>query len=86
MLNGSKTFITNANIADIFIVWAKDDNGEIRGFVLEKGMEGLINPKIEGKLAMRASNVGMILMDDVKVPKENILNVKGSKGPFSCLN
>ncbi|KYR01232.1 glutaryl-CoA dehydrogenase [Tieghemostelium lacteum] len=87
LLNGSKTWITNSPIADIFVVWAKDDNGDIRGFVLEKGMKGLSAPKIEGKLSLRASITGMIVMDDVEVPAENMFPVvKGLKGPFSCLN
>ena len=87
ILNGSKNWITNSPIADIFIVWAKDDNNHIRGFILEKGMTGLSAPKIEGKFSLRASNTGMIFMDNVVVPKENMIpNVKGLKGPFSCLN
>lgn len=87
MLNGAKTWITNSPIADVFVVWAKDDKGDIRGFVLEKGMKGLSAPKIEGKLSLKSSTTGMILMDDVKVPKENMFpEVKGLKGPFSCLN
>jgi len=69
------------------VIWAKDDNGDIRGFILEKGMKGLSAPKIEGKLSLRASITGQIVMDDVMVPKSNIFpNVKGLKGPFSCLN
>ena len=68
-------------------MWAKDEQGEIRGFVLEKGMKGLSAPKIEGKLSLKASTTGMIMMDDVEVPKENMFpEVKGLKGPFSCLN
>jgi glutaryl-CoA dehydrogenase len=87
ILNGSKTWITNSPIADIFVVWAKDDNGEIRGFLLEKDMNGLSAPKIEGKFSLRASTTGMILMDNVKVPAKNMFqNIKGLKGPFSCLN
>jgi glutaryl-CoA dehydrogenase len=87
ILNGNKNWITNSPIADIFIVWAKDDNNHIRGFILEKGMTGLSAPKIEGKFSLRASNTGMIFMDNVVVPKENMIpNVKGLKGPFSCLN
>ena len=86
-LSGSKTWITNAPIADIFVVWAKDDSGEIRGFVLEKGMKGLSAPKIEGKFSLRASLTGEIVMDDVSVPEENLLpGAKGLKGPFGCLN
>ena len=86
-LNGSKNWITNSPIADVFIIWAKDDSNDIRGFILEKGMQGLSCPKIEGKFSLRASNTGMIFMDNVVVPKENMLpNVKGLKGPFTCLN
>jgi len=87
IVNGSKTWITNSPIADVFIVWAKDDAGDIRGFILEKGMKGLTAPKIEGKFSLRASITGMIQMDDVEVPASNMLpNVKGLKGPFGCLN
>ena len=86
-LNGSKNWITNSPIADVFIIWAKDNNNDIRGFILEKGMNGLSCPKIEGKFSLRTSNTGMIFMDNVIVPKENVLPyVKGLKGPFSCLN
>ncbi len=85
-LKGSKMWITNSPIADVFVVWAKLD-GEIRGFVLEKGMEGLSAPKIEGKFSLRASITGEIVMDDVFVPEENMFpEVKGLKGPFGCLN
>jgi glutaryl-CoA dehydrogenase len=84
---GAKMWITNSPIADVFVVWAKDDAGEIRGFLLEKGMKGLTAPKIEGKFSLRASITGEIVMDDVFVPDENLLpNVKGLKGPFGCLN
>jgi len=87
LLSGSKQWITNSPIADVFVVWAKDDAGEIRGFVLEKGMKGLSAPKIEGKFSLRASITGGIAMDDVFVAEENLLpNVKGLKGPFGCLN
>ncbi len=87
ILNGSKNWITNSPIADVFIIWAKDDNNDIRGFILEKEMRGLSCPKIEGKFSLRTSNTGMIFMDNVIVPKENVLPyVKGLKGPFSCLN
>ena len=86
VLNGSKTWITNSPLADVFVVWAKDDAGDIRGFVLEKGMTGLSAPKIEGKFALRASTTGMIMMQDVFVPEENKLDVRGLRGPFSCLN
>ncbi len=86
ILNGAKNWITNSPIADIFIIWAKLD-GEIRGFILEKGMKGLTAPKIEGKMSLRASITGMISMQDVFVPAENIFpDVRGLKGPFSCLN
>ncbi|EWY39180.1 acyl-CoA dehydrogenase [Skermanella stibiiresistens SB22] len=86
-ISGSKQWITNSPIADVFVVWAKDDAGEIRGFVLEKGMKGLTAPKIEGKFSLRASITGGIAMDDVFVPDDNLLpNVKGLKGPFGCLN
>ncbi len=87
VLNGAKTWITNSPVADVFVVWAKNDEGVIRGFILEKGMEGLSAPKIEGKFSLRASPTGMIMMDDVFVPEENLLpGVKGLKGPFGCLN
>ena len=87
VLNGSKNWITNSPIADVFIIWAKDENNDIRGFILEKEMKGLSCPKIEGKFSLRTSNTGMIFMDNVIVPKENVLPyVKGLKGPFSCLN
>ena len=95
LLKGSKMWITNSPIADVFIVWAKleDPNGQvggqeaIRGFILEKGMKGLSAPKIEGKMSLRASITGEIVMDGVFVPAENLLpNVSGLKGPFGCLN
>jgi glutaryl-CoA dehydrogenase len=87
VLNGSKTWISNSPIADVFVVWAKDDAGDIRGFLLERGMKGLTAPKIEGKFSLRASVTGMIMMDDVFVPADNLLpGVKGLRGPFSCLN
>jgi glutaryl-CoA dehydrogenase len=87
VVNGSKTWISNSPIADVFVVWAKDDAGDIRGFILEKGMTGLTAPKIEGKFSLRASITGMIMMQDVFVPAENMLpKVKGLRGPFSCLN
>jgi glutaryl-CoA dehydrogenase len=85
-VSGAKMWITNAPIADVFVVWAKDDAGEIRGYVLEKGMKGLTAPKIEGKFSLRASVTGEIVMDEVFVPDANLLpNVKGLKGPFGCL-
>jgi len=86
-VSGAKMWITNAPIADVAVVWAKTDDGVIRGFVLERGMEGLSFPKIEGKFSLRASATGSIAMDEVFVPAENMLpGVKGLKGPFSCLN
>ncbi|MCC6609162.1 MAG: acyl-CoA dehydrogenase [Burkholderiales bacterium] len=87
VLKGSKMWITNSPIADVFVVWAKDDGGTIRGFVLERGMKGLSAPKIEGKMSLRASITGEIVMDDVEVPETSLLpNVHGLKGPFGCLN
>ena len=87
VLSGSKIWITNSPIADVFIVWAKTDDGVIRGFILEKGMKGLSAPKIEGKFSLRASITGEIVMDEVFVPAENLLaGVSGLKGPFGCLN
>lgn len=86
VLNGAKMWISNSPIADVFIVWAKLDD-IIHGFILEKGMEGLSAPKIEGKFSLRASITGEIVMDDVFVPEQNLLpNVSGLKGPFGCLN
>ena len=86
-LSGAKTWITNAPIADLFLVWAKDDEGTIRGFLIEKGAKGLSAPKIEGKFALRASPTGQILMDEVPVADDQVLpGVSGLKGPFSCLN
>ncbi len=89
LLNGSKTWISNAPFADVFIVWAKSDahGGGIRGFILEKGMKGLSAPKIKGKLSLRASTTGMIVMDNVAVGEDALLpDVQGLKGPFGCLN
>jgi glutaryl-CoA dehydrogenase len=88
-LSGSKMWITNSPIADVFVVWAKSEahDGKIRGFILEKGMSGLSAPKIGQKLSLRASITGEIVMDEVEVPEENLLpNVSGLKGPFGCLN
>ncbi len=86
-LTGAKNWISNSPIADVFVVWAKDDDGVIRGFILDKGMKGLTAPKIEGKLALRASVTGEIVMDEVFVPEENKLpGAQGLNGPFSCLN
>jgi glutaryl-CoA dehydrogenase len=87
VLNGAKMWISNSPLADVFVVWAKCDDGKIRGFVLEKGMKGLSAPKIEGKLSLRASITGQIVMQDVEVPESALLpNVEGLKGPFGCLN
>jgi len=86
-LSGAKTWISNSPIADVFVVWAKDDQGIIRGYILERGMKGLSAPKIEGKFSLRASITGEIVMDEVFVPEDNLLpNVQGLKGPFGCLN
>ena len=88
-LTGSKMWISNAPIADVFVVWAKSEEhgGKIRGFILEKGMKGLTAPKIDGKLSLRASVTGEIVMDDVEVGEDSLLpNVQGLKGPFGCLN
>jgi glutaryl-CoA dehydrogenase len=86
-LTGSKMWISNSPIADVFVVWAKDDDGVIRGYILEKGMEGLSAPKIEGKFSLRSSVTGEIVMNDVFVPEENQLpHVEGLKGPMGCLN
>lgn len=86
-LSGSKMWITNSPIADVFVVWAKDDAGAIRGFILEKGWKGLNAPAIHGKVGLRASITGEIVMDEVFVPEENAFpDVRGLKGPFTCLN
>ena len=86
-LSGAKMWITNAPLADVFLIWAKDEKDVIRGYLLEKGMKGLSAPKIEGKFSLRASVTGEVVMDEVFVPAENVLpNVSGLKGPFSCLN
>ena len=87
LLRGSKMWISNSPIADVFIVWAKDDEEVIRGFILEKGMQGLSAPKMKGKLSLRASITGEVVMDDVFVPEENRLpHARGLGGPFGCLN
>jgi len=87
VLNGSKTWITNSPIADVCLVWAKDDEGLLRGFLVERGMKGLTTPKIDGKFSLRASVTGMIMLEDVFVPEANMLpGVKSLAGPFSCLN
>jgi glutaryl-CoA dehydrogenase len=89
VISGNKTWISNAPFADVFVVWAKSEEhgGAIRGFVLEKGMQGLSAPKIEGKISLRASTTGMIMMDEVRVPASAMFpEISGLKGPFSCLN
>ncbi len=86
-LSGAKMWITNSPIADVFVVWAKDDEGKIRGFILDKGMKGLTAPAIHGKMGLRASITGEIVMDEVFVPEENAFpDIRGLKGPFTCLN
>lgn len=87
VLKGAKMWITNAPVADVFVIWAKDDADIIRGFILERGMKGLSTPKIEGKFSLRISITGEVVLDDVFVPAENLLpDVQGLKGPFGCLN
>lgn len=89
ILNGSKTWITNSPVADVFIVWAKSDEhgGDIKGFILDRSMKGLTTPKLEGKFSLRASVTGQIVMEDVRVPEANLLpNARGLGGPFGCLN
>lgn len=87
LLRGTKNWISNSPFADVFVVWAKNDAGKIRGYILDKGMKGLAAPAINGKIGLRASTTGEIVMDDVFVPLENELpNVEGLKGPFACLN
>jgi glutaryl-CoA dehydrogenase len=87
LLNGAKMWITNSPIADVAVVWAKDENGKVRGLIVEKGMEGFTAPETTGKWSLRASITGELVFDNVKVPKENLLpNVTGLKGPLSCLN
>lgn len=89
LVSGAKNWITNSPIADVFVIWAKSEahGGKIKGFILEKGMKGLNAPKIEGKFSLRASTTGMIQMDEVFVPEENLLpHVAGLAGPFGCLN
>src|SRR2546429_8474439 len=86
-LSGAKMWISNSPIADVFVVWAKTDDGIIRGFILEKGMQGLSAPKIEGKFSLRTSVTGEIVLDDVFCPEANVLPaVEGLAGPFGCLN
>jgi glutaryl-CoA dehydrogenase len=87
LLNGSKTWITNAPIADVFVIWAKDEQGVLRGFIADKGTKGLEVKKLQGKFALRASTTGQIFMEDVFIPDENLLpDVQSFRGPFSCLN
>jgi glutaryl-CoA dehydrogenase len=87
LLSGSKTWITNAPIADLCVIWAKDESEEIRGFIVERGSKGLETPKIEGKFSLRASITGMVMLDDVFVEDDAVLSgVKGMRGPLSCLN
>lgn len=87
ILNGSKTWITNSPIADLLVVWAKTSDGPIRGFLLERGQKGLSTPEIEGKLSLKASITGMIMMEDVEVHESMMLPLSGGiKSPFSCLN
>ncbi len=87
LLKGSKMWITNSPVADVIVVWAKDERDVIRGFILERGMKGLSTPKIDGKFSLRASITGEVVMDDVFVPDDNLLpGVEGLKGPFGCLN
>jgi glutaryl-CoA dehydrogenase len=87
ILNGSKMWISNAPFADIAVVWAKDENGDIRGLIVERGMDGFTTPETHGKWSLRASATGELVFDNVKVPKENIFpNIKGLKGPLGCLN
>ena len=86
-LSGSKTWITNAPIADIFVIWAKDEQGILRGFIAEKGDKNISTAKLEGKFALRASTTGQVFMDELFIPNERVLpNVQSFKGPFSCLN
>ena len=85
ILNGNKTWITNSPIADVFLIWAKIDN-EINGFILDRSMNGISTPEIDTKMSLTSSTTGMIYLDNVRVPKENKLNIRGMKGPLSCLN
>ena len=86
-LTGNKMWISNSPVADIFVVWAKNDDGIIRGYILEKNMEGLSTPKIGGKMSLRTSVTGQVVMDEVAIPEENIFpEISGLKGPFGCLN
>jgi glutaryl-CoA dehydrogenase len=85
VLNGAKMWISNAPFAQVAVVWAKNEAGEIQGLVVERGMEGFTTPTTHGKWSLRASATGELVFDNVKVPKDNILNIKGLKGPLSCL-
>ena len=87
ILNGTKTWITNSPIADIMVIWAKDESDQIRGFIVERDMDGVTTPKIEGKFSLRASPTGQIILEDVFVPETNVFpHIRGLKGPFGCLN
>lgn len=87
ILNGTKTWITNSPIADVMVIWAKDDIGDIRGFIVEREFKGLTTPKLDGKFSLRASPTGQIILEDVFVPDENVFpHIRGLKGPFGCLN
>ena len=86
ILSGSKTWITSSPVADVFVVWGKNEEGKLMGFILERGMKGLETPEIKGKFSLRSSITGSIMMTDVEIPEENVLKVSGYKGPFSCLN
>ena len=86
ILNGAKMWISNAPFADIAVVWAKDEEGIVRGMIVERGMKGFTTPETHGKWSLRASATGELVFDNVKIPKENLLEIKGMKGPLSCLN
>ena len=87
IINGTKTWITNSPVADVMVIWAKDEKDQIRGFIVERGMDGLSTPKIEGKFSLRASPTGQIILEDVFVPNTNAFpDIRGLKGPFGCLN
>ena len=87
IINGTKTWITNSPVADVIVIWAKDEKDQIRGFIVERGMDGLSTPKIEGKFSLRASPTGQIILEDVFVPDTNAFpDIRGLKGPFGCLN
>jgi glutaryl-CoA dehydrogenase len=87
ILNGAKMWITNSPIADVAVVWAKDESGQIRGMVVERGMKGFTTPEIKGKWSLRASVTGELVFEDVRIPKENVFpDIRGLKGPLSCLS